>query len=71
MRYSHLFHGEQFDARLDDTTWDQVRYRLIPRPSNYIWGIFYGDAHILVKHRVFDRYLPHNTGLAHTIDWVK
>ena len=37
--------------------------RSIPRPSDRLWGVFYGDAHILVKHNVFDRYVHQNTGL--------
>ena len=28
-------------------------------------------GNILVKHKVFDRYLHQNTGFAHTIDWVQ
>ena len=44
-------------------------YRLIPEgPSNKVWEIFYGDAHIPVKHEVFDRYLHQNTCFGYIFD---
>ena len=41
---------------------------LHPRPSNHIWGIFYGDAYTPVKHGIFDRILRRSSGFEVNID---
>ena len=37
VRYSHLFHGEQYDARLEDTDWDRAGFLVSPRPAKVGW----------------------------------
>ena len=44
---------------------------LNPPSINHLWGIFYGDAHIPVKHRVSIDNLPQNGGFGDNIDQVK